>query len=71
MLVLDNRYVGKFTSAEFTNFVKQNGIWHMKSAPYHPTLNGLAEGSADLQSLHEEVNYWYNKSTCVTFSITI
>ena len=33
----------QFTSELFENFVKQNGIKHVKSAPYHPASNGLAE----------------------------
>ncbi|CAH8590762.1 unnamed protein product [Dicrocoelium dendriticum] len=32
-----------FTSAEFGKFVANNGIQHVKSAPYHPASNGLAE----------------------------
>ena len=32
-----------FTSDEFQKFVKQNGIRHVKSAPYHPASNGLVE----------------------------
>lgn len=32
-----------FTSEEFENFMKQNGIKHIKVAPYHPSSNGLAE----------------------------
>ena len=27
----------------FQEFTKRNGICHVKSAPYHPTSNGLAE----------------------------
>jgi len=41
MLVTDNGSV--FTSDEFTRFVKQNGIRHVRSAPYHPASNGLVE----------------------------
>ena len=41
MLVSDNGSV--FTSDEFERFVKQNGIRHVKSAPYHPASNGLVE----------------------------
>ena len=33
----------KFTSGEFENFTKQNGIKHYKSAPFHPSTNGLVE----------------------------
>ena len=32
-----------FTSAEFRDFMTNNGIVHIKSAPYHPATNGLAE----------------------------
>ena len=32
-----------FTSEEFGLFMKTNGIRHIKSAPYHPSTNGLAE----------------------------
>ncbi|CAC5359621.1 unnamed protein product [Mytilus coruscus] len=33
----------QFVSAEFQTFTKMNGITHIKSAPYHPATNGLAE----------------------------
>ena len=32
-----------FTSSEFKDFMTNNGIIHIKSAPYHPSTNGLAE----------------------------
>ena len=40
-LVTDNG--PQFTSAEFEAFMKNNGIRHIKSSPYHPASNGLAE----------------------------
>ena len=40
-LVSDNG--AQFTSEEFTQFMKVNGIKHIRSAPYHPATNGLAE----------------------------
>ena len=43
MLVTDN--ASYFTSQEFQDFVKLNGIRHVTSAPYHPASNGLAERS--------------------------
>ena len=30
-------------SLEFGDFLKQNGIRHIRTAPYHPASNGLAE----------------------------
>ena len=33
----------QFTAAEFQELMKQNGIKHRRSAPYHPATNGQAE----------------------------
>ena len=43
MFVTDNG--PQFTSSEFSQFTKSNGIKHVTSLPYHPSTNGLAEGS--------------------------
>ena len=40
-LVSDNRT--SFTCQEFEDFLKANGNQHIKTAPYHPRSNGLAE----------------------------
>ena len=40
-IVSDNGFC--FTSEEFSKFVKQNGIQHIRTAPYHPAPNSLAE----------------------------
>ena len=42
-IVSDNGSI--FTSDEFSNFIKQNGIEHIPTSPYHPASNGLAERS--------------------------
>ena len=40
-IVTDNGAV--FTSDEFEDFLKTNGVTHTRTAPYHPASNGLAE----------------------------
>lgn len=41
MLVTNNSL--QFTSSEFLQFTKNNGIKHITSSPYHPPTNELAE----------------------------
>jgi hypothetical protein len=45
ILVTDNGT--QFSSAEFGNFTKENGITHFFSAPYNPMSNGQAERFVD------------------------
>ena len=35
-------------SSEFQEFLATNGIKHWKSAPYHPSSNGLAEKAGQI-----------------------
>ena len=41
MIVTDNG--SSFTSNEFRDITQKNGIKHVTSAPYHPSINGQAE----------------------------
>ncbi|XP_029158172.1 uncharacterized protein K02A2.6-like [Nylanderia fulva] len=41
VLVSDNGRT--FIAEEFENFLRINGIYHKRTAPYHPATNGLAE----------------------------
>ena len=33
----------QFSSVEFATFLARNGVKHIRSSPYHPSTNGLAE----------------------------
>ena len=46
ILVTDNG--PQFTSAQFAQFTKNNGIKHVTSSPYNPSTNGLAERTVQI-----------------------
>lgn len=50
-LVSDNG--PQFTSEEFSRFLVDNGIFHKRSAPYHPATNGQAERS--IQTIKQKI----------------
>ena len=54
-LVSDNG--PQFIANEFRAFMKSNGIKHIRSAPYHPATNGLAERFVQTfkQALHATI----------------
>lgn len=41
VLVSDN--ASAFTSEEFSQFLRRNGVRHVRTPPYHPALNGVVE----------------------------
>ena len=84
-LVSDNGPQFTSRSDDFAHFMKANGIKHIKSAPYHPSSNGLAErfvqtfkqamkaGDKDGQSLSTRLSQFllcYRSSTRATINVT-
>ena len=53
-----------FTSAEFAQFVKLNGIKHVRTAPFHPASNGLAE--CTVQTFKDTMKKMKDKSSMET-----
>ena len=41
--VVDTDNASNFTSDKFETFLKSNGVRHVKTLPYHPASNGIAE----------------------------
>ena len=57
-LVSDNG--PQFTSTKFENFMSGKGITHFRSAPYHPTTNGLAKQLVRTFKQPESHEGWIN-----------
>ena len=67
-IVTDNGLA--FVSEEFRLFTSQNGIIHVKSAPYHPSTNGLAERAVQTFKqglLHQKLGSIETKLSCFLF----
>ncbi len=56
----------QFVSSEFAEFMKQNGVKHVRSAPYHPSTNGLAERFVHEAEYEGNFQEWSN-----AFSLTV
>ena len=73
ILVTDNG--STFTSDEFEEFMKRNGVRHIKTSPYHPASNGLAERAvqtfkAGLRKLKEgtlKVSVFIQSDTSISY----
>ena len=56
LLVSDNG--PQFTSDDFAQFMRANGIKHIRCAPYHPSSNGLVERFVQTFKRAMKVKYW-------------
>jgi len=69
----------QFISAEFKEFCRLNGIRHIQTVPYHPSLNGLVECAIQVfkQGIHKQSTGTLNDKIsrmlfqyCITFYST-
>ena len=58
----------QFISDEFANFTKANGIKHIRTAPYHPASNGLAERF--VQSLKQSLKTTSNSGHSLNYRVS-
>ena len=58
-----------FTSSDFAEFARRNQIRHLRTAPYHPSSNGLAERAVQVR--HEEADKWYNPNKIVKILVSL
>ena len=70
ILVSDNGSI--FTSTEFSQFVKHNGIQRVKPAPYHAASNGLAERAVQtFKAFMKSTAGTINTCMCIILSVTV
>lgn len=66
-LVTDNGMT--FTSELFGEFMQQNDIHHIRTAPFHPAANGLAECA--VQTVKEGLKRMTGDSQCSAFTVPV
>ena len=70
ILVSDNDSI--FTSTELSQFVKHNGIQHVKPALYHAASNALTERAVQtFKAFMKSTAGSYNKYMCIVLSVTV
>ena len=57
-----------FTSAEFREFLRRNGIQHQTTTPYHPSANGLTERA--IQTFKQAMKKYAAESTDVEMHVS-
>jgi len=68
-LVTDNG--PQFISTDFRSFLENNGIRHLRSPPYHPSTNGLAERAVQTFKnvmAKNRVGSIHNRVSCFLFN---
>ena len=60
-----------FTSVEFVDFMRKNGIRHSTTAPYHPSSNGRRTSCTHLQRSDETSGQWFHRNQSVAVFVSL